>query len=408
MKFPFLSVCIITKNEEKFIEGCISSILSIADEIVIVDAFSTDNTKQISKKFPVTYFERKWNGDYSAARNYAISKASGKWILFLDADERLTNGLTLISTLKKTTSDKIGGFLLERKDIYRHKDNSKITHYNVGIVRLFRNKPNIRFKYKIHEQINASILENGYKIGIEKKARIVHLVADSEDSFLDKKQGYYLKLLNNSLRKEPNEPWLNYQKAKTLWYFNKLDESKNLFLSIAKNQSNPIDIRTSSYNQAAVILGMLKKYELAFVELEKSIILIKGQSLAHSVYYNLYYDTNQFEKAIDSIKKVKTNIDKCEWQSIIPGDLYVNKDIKYYKIGLCHLAENNINKAKYNFTKGIHFNSHSSDNYFGLAVLEAYRDNIKKAKQYIKKCIQFNPNWKEALELKSLLYRKNT
>ena len=152
MKLPFLSVCIITKNEEKFIDGCISSILSIADEIVIVDSFSTDNTKQISKKFPVTYFERKWNGDYSAARNYAISKASGKWILFLDADERLTNGLTLISTLKKTTSDKIGGFLLERKDIYRHKDNSKITHYNVGIVRLFRNKPNIRFKYKIHEQ----------------------------------------------------------------------------------------------------------------------------------------------------------------------------------------------------------------------------------------------------------------
>lgn len=407
MKSPFLSVCIITKNEEKFIEGCLFSVLSIADEIVIVDAFSTDNTKQISESFPVKYFERKWTGDYSAARNYAISKASGKWILFLDADERLTDGLTLIRSLKKTKADEIGGFLLERRDIFRHKDNSKITHYNVGIVRVFRNKPNIRFKYKIHEQINASLLENGYKIRIEKKARIVHLVADSEDSFLDKKQVYYLKLLNNSLRKEPSEPWLNYQKAKTLWYFNKLDESKDLFLSIAKNQSNPLDIRTSSYNQAAVILGILKMYDLAFLELEKSIILIKGQSLAHSVAYNLYYDTNQFKKAINSIKKVKTNIDKCKWQSIIPGDLYVNKDIKYYKIGLCYLAENNINKAKYYFTSGIHFNAESSDNYFGLAVLEAYQNNIKNAKQNIKKCIQINPNWKEALALKSLLHKSN-
>lgn len=408
MNLPFLSVCIITKNEEKFIEGCISSVLSIADEIIIVDAFSTDKTKKMAQSFPVKFYERVWNDDYSAARNYAIDKASGEWILFLDADERLKDARSFISNLKRTKSNRVGGFLLERRDVFRQKDTSKITHYNVGIVRVFRNKPDIRFRYKIHEQINAPIIENGYRINIEKKSRIVHLVAASEDDFLDKKQKYYLKLLNKSLRKEPNEPWLNYQKAKTLWYFNELEEALKIFLQIAIKESNPLDIRTSSYNQAAILLGELKKYDQAFSYVEKSLQLINGQSLAYSVAYKLYYDTDQFQKAINSIKHVKTSISKCKWQNIIPGDLYLNKDIKYYRIGLCYLAENNLTKARYYFQKGISFNSESSDNYYGLAVLEAYQNHSEKAKENIKKSLKFNPDWKDALELKRLLFKTNS
>jgi tetratricopeptide (TPR) repeat protein len=275
-------------------------------------------------------------------------------------------------------------------------------------VRVFRNKSNIRYRYKIHEQINASLLDNGYKINIEKKSRIIHLVSASENTFLDKKQKYYFKLLNESLKNEPDEPWLNYQKAKTLWYFNKLQEALDIFLSIAKNKSNPLDIRTSSFNQAAIVLGILKKYNLAFTCIEKSLQLIKEQSLAYSVAYNLYYDTNQFENAINAIKKVKTTIDKCKWQNIIPGDLYINKDIRNYKIGLCYLAEKKLSKAKYNFRKGINFNPESSENYYGLAVLEAYQNNSIQSKINIKKCLRFNPDWEEALKLKQFLFKIKT
>lgn len=399
----FLSVCIITKNEEKFIEGCILSVKSIADEIIIVDSFSSDKTKQIALKFPINYFERKWNNDYSDARNYAISKAKGKWILFLDADERLENKYALLKTLVHTKSHKIGGYLLERKDIYRHKHNSKITHYNIGIVRVFRNKANIKYRYKIHEQINASLIENQYKIKIEKKSKIIHLVHQSDDNILDKKQTYYLKLLNQNLKNNHEEPWLNYQKAKTLWYFNKLNEALKLFISIAENNSNPLDIRTSSYNQTAVILGIQNKQRLAFTYLKKSINLIEHQSLSYSVAYNLYYDSNQYEKAINAIKKVKTNISKCSWQHIIPGDLYIDKDVKFYKIGVCYLADNNLVKAKYFFNKGIKFNSQSSDNYFGLAVQMAYQNRVKEAHYYIKKCLKFNSKWQEAVALNLLI-----
>ncbi|MCD6490188.1 MAG: glycosyltransferase family 2 protein [Thermodesulfobacterium sp.] len=83
-----LSAVIITKNEEKRIEKCLNSIKDWVDEIVIIDDLSTDNTVEICKKFTDKVFINDSGGwlDY-VNRNLGIEKASGKWILSLDADE---------------------------------------------------------------------------------------------------------------------------------------------------------------------------------------------------------------------------------------------------------------------------------------------------------------------------------
>lgn len=87
-----LSVVIITFNEEKNIERCLASVKSIADEIVVVDSFSTDNTKQICEKYNVKFVEHKFDG-HIEQKNWAISQASNPHILSLDADEAITEKL---------------------------------------------------------------------------------------------------------------------------------------------------------------------------------------------------------------------------------------------------------------------------------------------------------------------------
>ena len=83
----YLSVCMIVKDEEKVLRRCLESIVGIADEIIIVDTGSIDKTKEIALEFTEKVFDHKWEDDFSKARNYAASKASGKWILAIDADE---------------------------------------------------------------------------------------------------------------------------------------------------------------------------------------------------------------------------------------------------------------------------------------------------------------------------------
>lgn len=112
-----ISVVINTLNEEKNLPRALSSVKSFADEIIVVDMESTDNTASIAKKAGAKVFSHKPVGYVEPARNFAISKATGDWILILDADEEI--GADLASKLKRISTDQKSAdfYRLPRKNI---------------------------------------------------------------------------------------------------------------------------------------------------------------------------------------------------------------------------------------------------------------------------------------------------
>ena len=89
---PRLSLSMIVRNEERFLPDCLASVKGIVDEIVIVDTGSTDATYTIATNAGCMITPMEWSGDFSLARNESLSRCSGEWILYLDADERLVGG----------------------------------------------------------------------------------------------------------------------------------------------------------------------------------------------------------------------------------------------------------------------------------------------------------------------------
>lgn len=87
-----ISALILTKNEEKNISECISG-LKFCDEIIVIDDNSSDNTVEIAKRSGAKVFQRNLDRDFAGQRNYALEKASGKWVFFVDADERVSDEL---------------------------------------------------------------------------------------------------------------------------------------------------------------------------------------------------------------------------------------------------------------------------------------------------------------------------
>ncbi len=83
------SLCMIVKNEAEILERCLDSISDLMDEIIIVDTGSTDQTKEIAQKYTDKVFDFEWDDDFSAARNFAFSKATMDYIYSADADEVL-------------------------------------------------------------------------------------------------------------------------------------------------------------------------------------------------------------------------------------------------------------------------------------------------------------------------------
>ena len=87
-----LTLCIIARNEEAMIAGCLDSVRGIADAIVLVDTGSTDRTVELARARGAQIVEHPWNDDFAAARNAALPHVKGGFVLVLDADERLGPG----------------------------------------------------------------------------------------------------------------------------------------------------------------------------------------------------------------------------------------------------------------------------------------------------------------------------
>jgi glycosyltransferase involved in cell wall biosynthesis len=90
----FLSVVIITFNEERRIEKCLQSVQSLADEIIVVDSFSTDKTQQICEGYGARFIQRQWT-NFGDAKRFAVQMASYDYVLSLDADEALSETLKI-------------------------------------------------------------------------------------------------------------------------------------------------------------------------------------------------------------------------------------------------------------------------------------------------------------------------
>lgn len=146
-----LSVVIITFNEEENIGKCLKSIENVADEIIIVDSFSTDNTRKISKKFNVKFYTNEWEG-YSKQKNFGNSLASNDYILSIDADEELSEDLQK-SILEIKNKGFSGAYKLLRVNNYCGKWIKYSSWSPDTVIRIW-NKNDVKWMDMIHEYIS--------------------------------------------------------------------------------------------------------------------------------------------------------------------------------------------------------------------------------------------------------------
>ncbi|MFH2142348.1 MAG: glycosyltransferase family 2 protein [Bacteroidota bacterium] len=111
-----LSVIIITLNEQRNIERCLKSVSDFADEIIVVDSYSDDKTKEICKRFPVKFIQSEWQG-YSKTKNYANSHAKYDYIFSIDADEEVSKEL-IVSINEQKEKGLHGAYFMNRLNNY--------------------------------------------------------------------------------------------------------------------------------------------------------------------------------------------------------------------------------------------------------------------------------------------------
>ena len=143
-----ISVCLIVKNEEDVIGRCLESVKGFADEIIVVDTGSSDKTKDSVRKFTDKLYDFEWIDDFSAARNFAFSKAAKDYLFWLDADDIvMPEDAEKINNLKRSTVP-ADTYMMK---YYAGTDENGHPTFEFYRERLMKNCPLARFKGFIHE-----------------------------------------------------------------------------------------------------------------------------------------------------------------------------------------------------------------------------------------------------------------
>ena len=197
---PRLAVCMIAKNEAEFIVGAVESVVGFADEVIVVDTGSTDDTVALARNAGARVEFFPWIGDFSAARNASLSYATADWALCLDADERLT----------RASRSSIRAVMEEGGDPHRVVC-VKILNYtrdgqfmNDGFSgRLFRNVPTMRFTGRVHEEVGGdrADVSTDYRLDIS----FEHFGADPAVMREKAKDQRNIELLESRLKDKPDD-----------------------------------------------------------------------------------------------------------------------------------------------------------------------------------------------------------
>ncbi len=238
---PSLSLCVITKNEEKTLPRCLSSVKEFVDEIVLIDTGSQDQTIQIAEDFGAKVFLLEWIGDFSFAKNHAIDHAQGDWVLFLDADEELarSDAEKLKDLIKQ--SDAFGFSLIQRTYLRDGNSVQSIPNpleYDIGreysdcieipVIRLFKNDKRIRYQGKVHEVVERAF-ENHGLLAFPARIVIHHYGKVLDLQHMENKKNFYLELGFQKLAESPQNALAHYEMGVQLYELQRFEECVHHF-----------------------------------------------------------------------------------------------------------------------------------------------------------------------------------
>ncbi|NMI03905.1 glycosyltransferase [Paenibacillus sp. SZ31] len=431
-----VSLCMIVKNEEKYIERCLESVKHVVNEVIIVDTGSNDATIDIANKYTTNIHFFDWVNDFSAARNFAIKHAKSDYILVMDADEYLEEDVDLQKDLIKDYDYYVF-------NIKNHmKFNKSFSH---TAVRMFRNHVDFKYENRLHEHLN--ILESNNKyVSDMSVSTIQHLGYMDEEILEEKKYKRNLPLMKLEVIENPTAYNL-FNMGKTYFGMNEFKKAVPYFqqsyslakdkvyipelltkLAFALNENGQIDDAISILNDATAIfpletemkyiLGIIFGSNGYLIDAEKCFLNCldlgdqgttitegSGSYMAYLQLSDVYEKTNQLDKSYNArIKAMEIKGDSAHvLQDYLQFTLKINQpldDIKqivedYYRMNNIDDLQNlmnvlyslrhpllNVYLKKFNITTEPHIHAiakiYSKDKNQMRTVLEEIHDMDKR------------------------------
>jgi tetratricopeptide (TPR) repeat protein len=321
----------IVRNEEKFLDGCLSSVKGLVDEIVIVDTGSTDNTLAIARIHGAIISSFTWCDDFSAARNEALRRTTGDWVLYLDADERLASGQgeMLRSLIGK---EHIGAYLITVGGEIRLQTGT-FGHAN-AYPRLFRKYPGVQFEGDVHEQIGPSIERSGKPIRPSDLV-IEHLGYNQSVETTRDKCHRNIALLRKQLKRNTADAYARFQLGNTLTILKEFDEAKRELTTSLQAKILPPSIKANICNLLAEIAVNEGEFDDAIRDYHSSLRFAPNQRMARWFLSGVLLNLKRFPEALPVLRELAALPDGILSSGGPAYDLKIDPADLQFRLGYC-------------------------------------------------------------------------
>ncbi|TCK97818.1 glycosyltransferase involved in cell wall biosynthesis [Natranaerovirga hydrolytica] len=279
-----ISLCMIVKNEEKVLSRCLDSVKDIVDEIVIVDTGSTDHTKEIAQEYDAIIYDFEWINDFSKARNFAFSKGTKDYLMWLDADDViLEEDRKKLMDLKEKMDNSIDVVMMKYNIGKASNGEALVAFYRE---RLLKRLANFKWVEPVHEYI-------------EFKGNVITTDITITHRKEKKRTTRNLNILEQYIQKQKEVKARHYfYYARELFHHNRLEEAimnyEKYFQKDTSNMSQTLDACMDLYK----IYKLHKKEEMALQSLLRYCIYFKPRAEICCLLGNFFKKNKALDKAI--------------------------------------------------------------------------------------------------------------
>jgi tetratricopeptide (TPR) repeat protein len=332
---PTISICMIVRNEEEHLGACLESVLPIADEIIVVDTGSMDNTVEIARRYGAQVRFFPWVDDFAAARNESIRDAKGDWILWMDADDRLPpESATAIRQLVARPLADVYTFIVV-SDVQRRGSKAASRH-----TRLFRNGLGLHFVNRIHERLEAPPGSEPIRLA-HTDIVVQHVGYDASPEVLRTKAIRNRGILLQCLAEEPGNLFWHYHLGVCSYMLGEMEEAARYLERVVEGHCPALDVE-SEVSEAHWLLAaayrQLRRYEEAEQAVQRAIELFPNRRQVWVTAGSLYLELGRLEEAVSAFERALSLREGLQMGTTQPlADVY--RMLFHCYLGLGHWAQ---------------------------------------------------------------------
>lgn len=316
-----LSLCMIVRNNARTIRACLESIRPFVDEMVVVDTGSTDDTPSIATELGARLFYFPWCDDFSAARNESVRKARGRWIFWMDSDDTISPACgQRLRELIGGAAAEVLGFTVDvhcpgRAD--RADEVTIVTH-----VKLFRNRPDLRFEHRIHEQILPAIIRAGGPPDSSIRQTdvfVTHSGYDHSPAGQAHKLERDLRILHRELIERPDHPFTLFNLGMTYTDVRRCDEAIEYLTRCIQHSGETDSHVRKAFAYLASCQQALSRLDLAWQACEEGLRRFPLDAELRFRRAMLLHQQNRFDEAIAAYLDLLSCHEPEHFRSVVEG-----------------------------------------------------------------------------------------